>query len=471
MKTRRGGNIFALQKDGMALQHVSKSYENVLAAVKQNGLALQFVPDSMKDKCMTHALHQNIAAFEYVSPRFKDDKVFVSDVLAQDGDLLEFVSDRLKDDEDVVRIATKRNGYPLQYASDRLRSDKELVAQCGLEYATDAVKDDKDFVLQHPTMLEFASERLKDDKEVVMAAVSTLGKLVYFASERLRSDPDVTDAAIAQDPTSVHFIRPLPYKKKLTRRFSRGYSNQGNSSTCGYHAFSKVILNNVFGLLHPLRETSVYVEQQCNRYLNTTRFDLSELTPEKCSPDGYLKILLFLHLFYLYKSVEDRSDGMLCGSESNIFPSLFEMNMALSYRHRLALKETLDYMYLKKKALQLELQYFRFKPSLEAIKLLTDAGLYGMLFIEHSPRDTGHFVVVIGTDGDELLYKDSYGVEQVHRIVFGRRFRLRNRYYDATNFSIVIPVQGMHDTLKEAFANYLYLKKNINQLLLHEGFV
>lgn len=398
-----------------------------------------------------------------ISPRLKDDKAFVSDVLAQDGDLLEFVSERLKDDEDVVRIATKRNGYPLQYASDRLRSDKELVAQCGLEYATDAVKDDKDFLLQ-PTMLEFASERLKDDKEVVMAAVSIVGKMVYFASERLRSDSDVTDAAIAQDPTSIHFIRPLPYKKKLTRRFSRGYSNQGNSSTCGYHAFSKVILNNVFGLLHPLHETSVYVEKQCNRYLNTKRFDLSELTPEKCSPDGYLKILLFLHLFYLYKSV-DRSDGMLCGSESKIFPSLFEMNMALSYRHRLALKETLDYMNLKN-ALQLELQYFRFKPTLESMKQFTDAGLYGMLFIEYSPTDTGHFIVV-GTDGDEILYKDSYGVEEVNRFVFGRRFR----YYDANHFSIVVPVQGTHDTLKEAFANYLYLKRNINQLLLHEGFV
>jgi hypothetical protein len=227
----------------------------------------------------------------------------------------------------------------------------------------------------------------------------------------------------------------------------------------------------VFGLLHPLHETSVYVEQQCNRYLNTTRFDLSELTPEKCSPDGYLKILLFLHLFYLYKSVENRKDGMVCGTESSIFPRLFEMNMALSYRHRLALKETLDYMNLKKKALQLNLQYFRFKPTLPSIKRLTDAGLYGMLFIEHTPNEIGHFVVVVGTDGDEILYKDSYGVEEVYRFVFGRRFRLDSHYYHADNFSIVIPVQGKHETLKEAFANYLYLKKNINQLLLHEGFV
>ena len=466
MKTRRGGNIFALQKDGMALQHVTKTYENVLAAVKQNGLALQFVPDSMKERIVHHALHQNIAAFEYVTPRLKDDKAFVSHILAQDGDLLEFVSHRLKDDEDIVRIATKRNGYPLQYASDRLRSDKELVAQCGLEYATDAVKDDKDFLLQHPTMLEFASERLKDDKDVVMAAVSTVGKVVYFASERLQSDPDVTDAAIAQDPTSIHFIRPLPYKKKLTRRFSRVYSNQGDSSTCGYHAFSKVILNNVFGLLHPLRETSVYVEQQCNRYLNTTRYDLSELTPEKCSPDGYLKILLFLHVYSLY----GLQKGMECGTESSIFPHLFEMNMDLSYRHRLALKETLDYMSLKKKALHLTLKYFIFEPTFETIKLLTDAGLYVMLYVYYSPGKMGHALVVVGTDGDELLYKDSYGVEQVNRIVFGRRFRLGSHYYDAKRCSFVITVQGTH-TMKESFANYLYLKRNINQLLLHEGFV
>ena len=54
-----------------------------------------------------------IKIYQHVSPRFKDDKVFVSDVLSQDGDLLEFVSDRLKDDEDVVRIATKRNYHPL----------------------------------------------------------------------------------------------------------------------------------------------------------------------------------------------------------------------------------------------------------------------------------------------------------------------------------------------------------------------
>jgi hypothetical protein len=475
MKTRRGGNIFAVQKDGMALQHIPKTYENVLAAVKQNGLALQFAGDFQDNERITHAaVKQNVAAFEFVSPRFKDNKTFVSNILAHDGDMLEFTSARLKDDDNMVRIATRRFGYPLQYASDRLRSNKEFVAQCGLEYASDIVKEDKDFLLQHPSMLEFASERLKDDKDVVMAAVSISGKLVYFASERLKSDPDVTDAAIAQDPTSLHFIRPLPFKKKLTRRYSRGYTNQGQSLVCGYHAFSKVILKNVFEMLHPLRETSVYVEQQCNRYLDTSRHDLSDLTPEKCSSDGYLKILLFLHLFHLYLSVQDRTDGMVCGTESSIFHQLYDTIQipSLSYRHYLALRSKLDSMKSICQSLSIRLVHFQFEPHFETIQRLTDAGLYLMLFIHPIHKKSGHFVVIVGTNGNEIVFKDSYGVEEVYRFVFGRRFLFSTHYYQATKCSVVIPINvkpGTPITFEVAFANYLYLKTN--PLLLHEGFV
>ena len=400
-----------------------------------------------------------------------------NDVLAvqKDGMALKTIESK---DPHVVLEAVKQNGLALQFAGEY--QDNEWIVRHAihenvdaLEYASSRLKDDKDFVmdvLERGASLEFVSDRLKDDKEVVMTAVSTLGNALYFASERLQSDPDVTDAAIAQDPTSIYFVKPLPHKPQLTRRFSATYSDQKRSPVCGYHAFSKVILKNVFELLHPLHETDVYVEQQCNRYLNTSRYDLSDLTPEKCSPDGYLKILLFLHLYFLYRS---KHHGVMeCGAESSIFPDLFELSIPnLSYQHRLALKETLDYMSLKKKALHLTFQYFSFVPNLKHIQLLTDAGLYVMLYAYYSPDKIGHALVVVGTDGDELLYKDSYGVEQVYRIVFGRRFRLRSHYYDATRCSIVIPVQGTHATLKEAFANYLYLKKNINLLLQHEGFV
>ena len=128
-------------------------------------------------------------------------------------------------------------------------------------------------------------------------------------------------------------------------------------------------------------------------------------------------------------------------------------------------------MKLKKDALHLTFQYFQFEPNLNAIQLLTDAGLYVMLFAYYSPDKIGHALVIVGTDGNELLYKDSYGVEEVNRFVFGRRFRLRSHYFYAKSCSLVIPVQGIHDTLKSAFANYLHLKKNIKQLLQREGFV
>jgi len=407
MKTRkRGGTIEMVKKDGMALQHVPKTYENVLAAVKQNGLALQFAPS-------------------------------------------------FQDDEWIVRHALHQNVSAFEYVSPRLKDDKEFVS---------------DVLARDGALLEFVSDRLKEDKEVVMTAVSNVGNALYFASDKLKSDPDVTDAAIAQDPTSIHFVKPLPHKPQLTRRFSASYSDQKNQPVCGYHAFSKVILKNVFELLHPLRETDVYVEQQCNRYLNTSRYDLSDLTPEKCSPDGYLKILLFLHLYSLYRS--KHRGAMECGTETSIFPHLFEISIPkLSYQHRLALKETLDYMSLKKKVLHLTFQYFSFAPNLKHIQLLTDAGLYVMLYAYYSPDKMGHALVVVGTDGNELLYKDTYGVEEVNRFVFGRRFRLRSHYYEAKRCSIVIPVQGSVATMEDAFANYLYLKKNINPLLLHEGFV
>jgi len=59
MKTRRGGNkdLLAVQKDGMALAHVHKTYEVVLAAVKQNGLALQFAGDFQDEWIVRHAIH------------------------------------------------------------------------------------------------------------------------------------------------------------------------------------------------------------------------------------------------------------------------------------------------------------------------------------------------------------------------------------------------------------------------------
>jgi hypothetical protein len=121
--------------------------------------------------------------------------------------------------------------------------------------------------------------------------------------------------------------------------------------------------------------------------------------------------------------------------------------------------------------LQLEVRYFSFDPTFEMIQLFTNAGLYIMVSVYYSPDKIGHALLVVGTDGNEILYKNSYGVEEVHRFVFGRRFRLGSHYYEAKRCSLAIPVQGSPTTMEEAFVNYLYLKKNINPLLLHEGFV
>ena len=44
----------------------------------------------------------------------------------QDGLALEYASDRLRDNPEIVKIAVKQDGFALEYASDRLQGDIEL---------------------------------------------------------------------------------------------------------------------------------------------------------------------------------------------------------------------------------------------------------------------------------------------------------------------------------------------------------
>jgi hypothetical protein len=196
--------------------------------------------------------------------------------------------------------------------------------------------------------------------------------------------------------------------------------------------------------------------------LNTVSYDLSDLTPEKCSADGYIKILLFLHLYYLYKS-KNPSGWMACGTEDSIYTDLFTIKIPnLPSHHKRVLEEELASIKSKYEELSINPHTLTFLPTLKRIKDLTEDGLYLMLFIEYSHTEPGHFVLIVGTDGNDILYKDSYGVEQVYRFVFGKRFRLRSNYYYAKSCSLVIPTQSTELlTPRQAIENYRNLKRTL----------
>jgi hypothetical protein len=90
-----------------------------------------------------------------------------------------------------------------------------------------------------------------------------------------------------------------PTPRPLTRQLSTLYSNQRDEITCAYHVFSKLLLKNVVELFYPLPiDLDIYNANKCNRYLDTQDIRLETLTPEECTQNRYLKIILF-HYFML----------------------------------------------------------------------------------------------------------------------------------------------------------------------------
>jgi hypothetical protein len=83
----------------------------------------------------------------------------------------------------------------------------------------------------------------------------------------------------------------------FTRRNTLLFSNQRDENTCAYHVCSKLLLKNVVELFYPLPiEPGVYNANNCNRYLDTKDIELT-LTPEECTQNGFLKIIMFHYFF------------------------------------------------------------------------------------------------------------------------------------------------------------------------------
>ena len=137
----------AVKQDGMLLKHVAVNLREgnravVRAAVRENGLALQFAGEL-----------------------FQGDKEFVLDAVSQNGMALQYANDILKNDKECVLKAVSQNGMALQYANDIL----------------------------------------KNDKECVLKAVSQNGMALQFASDVLNNEMDIVDAATRQNPDARHF--------------------------------------------------------------------------------------------------------------------------------------------------------------------------------------------------------------------------------------------------------------------------
>ena len=211
-----------VQASGWELQNLpddnlKKDKEIVLAAVKQDGCALEFADDSLKkDKeIVIAAVKQDGLALQYADDIFKKDKEVVLEGAKNRGEALEFADDSFKKDKEIVLEAVKAIGSALEFADDSLKKDKEIVLAAvkqdggALQYADDIFKKDEEIVLEAVKVsgytLQYADDSLKKDKEIVLIAVKQYGITLEYADDSLKKDKEIVDAAVKQDDRASQY--------------------------------------------------------------------------------------------------------------------------------------------------------------------------------------------------------------------------------------------------------------------------
>lgn len=160
-------SINVVKSDGLALRkacrQLSENKEFVLAAVKNNGQALEFAPSLQEDKEVVMAAVRN------------------------DGSAIQFACASLQKDKDLLLASVKNNIYAL-YTYRELQHDKDIFMAAvpigySLQFASNALRNDKEFILslvkKNGMALEFASFALKQDKDIIYAALTQNGNALW----------------------------------------------------------------------------------------------------------------------------------------------------------------------------------------------------------------------------------------------------------------------------------------------------
>ena len=226
----------AVKTNGMSLQYVGE-YRNhrdvILAAVRQDGLAVQYAPvfgqandtEFAKEVAMEAVKQNGTVWFElsYKLPQLEPDdetqlEPWVRDLafaaVKQNPNSFEYMSaDKLTGDRELVLEVMKTKPGLLYRCSDQnlqreLMSNKDFAMRAMLDdhrsvvIAPAAVRDDSclmvEVILKFPDALEHVSERLRNTFHVVLAAVLGDPHALTYASESLRSNRELVLRAVEQ---------------------------------------------------------------------------------------------------------------------------------------------------------------------------------------------------------------------------------------------------------------------------------
>lgn len=185
----------------------------VMEAVKLNGLYVEMLSWEYKldREVALAAVSQNGLALEYLR-RFTGDVKIVRCALRQTGRAIPFVSRHFLDDEDIIFEAALSYAGTLRDASERLRDNKKIVL------AALSNTDRSEACSFAGIPFEYISSRLKDDEDVVRLELSISPVSFKYISDRLKKDLSII--------LSGKFLEYLPANKDIYMEVIRRYSDQ-----------------------------------------------------------------------------------------------------------------------------------------------------------------------------------------------------------------------------------------------------
>ena len=211
--------------DGMALKEAGdfrSSKRVVLAAVEQNGEALQYASTELRSDAQVALAAVSCcgSALLDAAEALLDNEEIVLAAVMNEPWVLEYAHPRLRANETIVRAAVQKDGHALMHVSDELRKSVEIVRMavgkngCALRFADVTLRDDESIVRaairKNALALMFASGRLRKNKELVLTALDAApaGMALMRASAELQDDKEVVLKAVRHDALAFHHASP-----------------------------------------------------------------------------------------------------------------------------------------------------------------------------------------------------------------------------------------------------------------------
>jgi hypothetical protein len=261
-------------------------------------------------------------------------------------------------------------------------------------------------------------------------------------------------------------------------------SDQGEEGTCLAHACAHLILKNVFEQIIPLKlsnkDKALYELHSCNDYLKTHKLSEIHNDMDKCSRQGYYKILLFLYVYFTaYENFISKGKKQFLSPiisfvlQLEYIPKIFDQTFHLPLLLSLItfLKKTITTNHIKFDTVDIYTQ------DVIMIRKILDAGFYVAMNLIHtsqsrtrsqnqSPeKNPGHVSTIVShtpshfivkNTWDETLdyvsYKDLNDVILVYSSI---RWKIQNYF-------VVLPIfenMDLYDGFREDFVTDLEIEE------------